>query len=177
MLWLGGKQRTPGLPRLREPLVGCAAPSPIRESDLRRRSRRSGGAAAAADSSGSGHLSSLSLTQTSQLQLSSFAIGLTQCAGTSGERLAHWLRGERRSCSDYHISAPTSPRATACSASPRERIRPPEATTLPGFPVAPFPSAASLSSAPSLRLPGCAASGRATPAPRAPRVPAIRWQR
>lgn len=172
MLWLGGKQWPPGLPRLGEPLAGCAAPLPIRESDLRRRSWQSGGAAAAADSSGSGHLSSLSLTQTSQLQLSSFAIGLTQCAGTSGERLAHWLRGERRSCSDYHISAPASPRATACSASPRERIRPPEATSLPGLPVTPFLAAASLSSAPSLRLPGCAA-----PAPRAPRVPAIRWQR
>lgn len=136
VLWLGGKQWPPGLPRLREPLTRCAAPLPIRESDLRRRSWRSRGAAAAADSSGSGHLSSLSLTQTSQLQLSSIAIGLTQCAGTSGERLAHWLRGARRSCSDYHISAPASPSATARSASPRERIRPPEATSLPRLRVA-----------------------------------------
>lgn len=181
VLWLGGKQWPPGLPRLREPLPGCAAPSPIRESDGSRPSWRSGGAAAAAaDSSGSGHLSlsSLSLTQTSQLQLSSIAIGLTQCAGTSGERLAHWLRGARRSCSDYHISAPASPRATARSASPRERIRPSEATSLPGRPMAPAPRPpASLSSAPSLRLPGRAASRRAAPAPRAPRVPLVRWLR
>lgn len=118
---------------------GCAAPSRIWESDLSRRSWRSGGAAAAADSHGSGHLSSLSLTQTSQLQLSSIAIGLTQRAGTSGERRAHWLRGARRSCSDYHISAPAPPRATARSASPQERIKPPEATSLPGRRVARVP--------------------------------------
>ncbi|XP_055459599.1 uncharacterized protein LOC129673736 [Psammomys obesus] len=127
VLWPGGKQWPPGLPRLWGPLPGCTAPSRIRESAGSRRSWRSGGAAAAADSRGSGHLSSLSLTQTSQLQLSSIAIGLTQRAGTSGERRAHWLRGARRSCSDYHISAPAPPRATARSASPRERIRPPEA--------------------------------------------------
>lgn len=122
-----------------KPLPGCAAPSQIWESDLSRRSWQSGGAAAAADSHGSGHLSSLSLTQTSQLQLSSIAIGLTQRAGTSGERRAHWLRGARRSCSDYHISAPAPPRATARSASPQERIKPPEATSLPGRRVARVP--------------------------------------
>ncbi|XP_047655299.1 uncharacterized protein LOC125138096 [Phacochoerus africanus] len=49
-LWLSGKQWPLGLPRLREPLPGCAAPSRIRESNLSRRSWRSGGAAAAADS-------------------------------------------------------------------------------------------------------------------------------
>nr|XP_040129304.1 uncharacterized protein LOC110597595 [Ictidomys tridecemlineatus] len=113
---------------LREPLPGCAAPSQIRESTLSPRSWRSRGAAAAADSARLGHLSSLSLTQTSLLQLSSIAIGLTQRAGTSGERRAHWLRGARRSCSDYHISALPLPSATDRSASPRERIRAPEAT-------------------------------------------------
>lgn len=127
-LWLSGKQWPLGLSRLREPLPGCAAPSRIGESNLSRRSWRSGGAAAAADSKRLGHLSSLSLTQTSLLQLSSIAIGLTQRAGTSGERLAHWLRGVRRSCSDYHISASLLPCATDRSASPRERIRAPEAS-------------------------------------------------
>jgi len=48
--------------------------------------------------------SPLSLTQTSLLQLSPLAIGLTSCAGTSRPRGAHWLRAVRRSCSDYHIS-------------------------------------------------------------------------
>lgn len=140
MLCLGGKEWPPGVAKAGEkPLPGCAAPSRIWESDLSRRSWRSGGAAAAADSCGSGHLSSLSLTQTSQLQLSSIAIGLTQRAGTSGERRAHWLRGARRSCSDYHISAPAPPRATARSASPQERIKPPEATSLPGRRVARVP--------------------------------------
>lgn len=127
-LWLSGKQWPLGLPRLREPLPGCAAPSRIRESNLSRRSWRSGGAAAAADSARLGHLSSLSLTQTSQLQLSSIAIGLTQSAGTSGERRAHWLRGARRSCSDYHISASPLRCATDRSASRREKIRAPEVT-------------------------------------------------
>lgn len=49
--------------------------------------------------------SPLSLTQTSLLQLSPLAIGLTSCAGTSRLCGAHWLRAARRSCSDYHISA------------------------------------------------------------------------
>nr|XP_039324551.1 uncharacterized protein LOC101036611 isoform X2 [Saimiri boliviensis boliviensis] len=127
-LWLSGKQWPLGLPKLKGPLPGCAAPSQIRESNLSRRSWRSGGAAAAADSARLGHLSSLSLTQTSLLQLSSIAIGLTLRAGTSGERRAHWLRGAGRSCSDYHISASPQPCATDRSASPRERIRDPEAT-------------------------------------------------
>lgn len=114
-----------GLPRPSEPLAGRAAPWRVGESTWSRRSWRSGGAAAAADSARLGHLSSLSLTQTSLLQLSSIAIGLTQRAGTSGERRAHWLRGARRSCSDYHISAPLRPCATDRAASPRERIRAP----------------------------------------------------
>ena len=114
-----------GLPRLSQPLPGRAAPSRIGESNCSRRSWRSGGAAAAEDSARLGHLSSLSLTQTSLLQLSSIAIGLTQRAETSGERRAHWLRGARRSCSDYHISAPPRPSATGRAASPRERIRAP----------------------------------------------------
>lgn len=101
-------------------MPGGAAPSRIRESTLSRRSWRSGGAAAAADSARLGHLSSLSLTQTSLLQLSSIAIGLTQRAGTSDEGRAHWLRGARRSCSDYHISAPPPRCATA---RPRARGR------------------------------------------------------
>lgn len=143
-LWLSGKQWPLGLPRLREPLPGCAAPSRIWESNLSRRSWRSRGAAAAADSARLGHLSSLSLTQTSQLQLSSIAIGLTQRAGTSGERRAHWLRGARRSCSDYHISASPPPCATDRSASPRERIRAPEATSSGLRPLSPEARAARL---------------------------------
>lgn len=49
--------------------------------------------------------SPLSLTQTSLLQLSPLAIGLTSPTGTSLLRGAHWLQAARRSCSDYHISA------------------------------------------------------------------------
>lgn len=113
------------LPRPSQTLPSRAAPSRIGESHCSRRSWRSGGAAAAEDSARLGHLSSLSLTQTSLLQLSSIAIGLTQRAETSGERRAHWLRGARRSCSDYHISAPPRPCATGRAASPRERIRAP----------------------------------------------------
>lgn len=154
-----------------KPLPGCAAPSQIWESDLSRRSWQSGGAAAAADSHGSGHLSSLSLTQTSQLQLSSIAIGLTQRAGTSGERRAHWLRGARRSCSDYHISAPAPPRATARSASPQERIKPPEATSLPGRGVAWVSGRRLLVHRPFPRLPGRAVSCPGIPALRAPGLP------
>nr|XP_008519722.1 PREDICTED: uncharacterized protein LOC103551842 [Equus przewalskii] len=130
--------------QLREPLPGCAAPSRIGESNLSRRSWRSGGAAAAADSARLGHLSSLSLTQTSLLQLSSIAIGLTQRAGTSGERRAHWLRGAGRSCSDYHISASSLPSATDRSASPRERIRAPGATCSGLRPLSPAARAARL---------------------------------
>lgn len=154
MLWQGGKQWSPGLPRLREPLPGCALPSRIPESDLSRWSWRSGGAAAATDSHGSGHLSSLSLTQTSQLQLSSIAIGLTQSAGTSGERRAYWLRGARCSCSDYHISARAPLRATARPASLLKRIRPPEATSHLGSRRPRSLAAASLSSVPSPGLEG-----------------------
>lgn len=130
-----GKSGPGGLPTRGAPLPGCTAPSGIRESSASRRSWRSGGAAAAAGSARRGHLSLpyLSLTQTSLLQLSPIAIGLTRRAGTSGERRAHWLRGARRSCSDYHISAsPPPPRATGRSASPRERIRAPGAP--PGLP-------------------------------------------
>ncbi|KAM5262268.1 uncharacterized protein RBU33_022958 [Hipposideros larvatus] len=143
-LWLSGKQWPRGLPRLREPLPGCTAPSRIGASTLSRRSWRSGGAAAAADSARLGHLSSLSLTQTSRLQLSSIAIGLTQRAGTSGERRAHWLRGARRSCSDYHISALPPPGATDRSASPRERIRAPRGHLLGASPRSPDARAARL---------------------------------
>lgn len=186
-LWLSGKQWPLGLPRLRKPLPGCAAPSRIWVSNLSRRSWRSRGAAAAADSARLRHLSSLSLTQTSQLQLSSIAIGLTQRAGTSGERRAHWLRGARRSCSDYHISASPPLCATDRSASPRERIRAPEATSSGLRPLSPEARAArllwllaflSFSCPPPVLLPGGAvsalASCRADPPPCAPGVPAIR---
>lgn len=159
-LWLSGRQWPRGLPRLGAPLPGCAAPSRLGEATARRRSWRSGGAAAAADSARRGHLSSLSLTQTSLLQLSSIAIGLTQRAGTSGERRAHWLRGARRSCSDYHISASPPPGATGRSASPRERIRLPEAAGS-GLRRAP----------PMLALPGCSGFWPPSPAPPAPAPP------
>lgn len=132
------------MPKLKEPLLGCAAPSRIWESNLSRRSWWSGGAAAAADSARLGHLSSLSLTQTSLLQLSSIAIGLTQRAGTSGERRAHWLQGARRSCSDYHISVSQPLCATDRSASSRERIRAPEATCSGLSPFSPDARAAGL---------------------------------
>ncbi|CAI9156390.1 unnamed protein product [Rangifer tarandus platyrhynchus] len=132
-LWLSGKQWPLGLPRLREPAARLRRALADRgvqfkPAELAER-RRCGGA----DSARLGHLSSLSLTQTSLLQLSSIAIGLTQRAGTSGERRAHWLRGARRSCSDYHISASQPRCATDRSASPRER---PAAPPAPSPPVA-----------------------------------------
>ncbi|EPY80166.1 hypothetical protein CB1_000853003 [Camelus ferus] len=114
---------------------------------------------------------------------SSIAIGLTQRAGTSGERRAHWLPGARRSCSDYHISASLLPCATDRSASPRERIRAPEAACSGLWQISPEARAAlllwllaSLSSCP---LPCSSASSalascRAAPPPCAPGVPAVR---
>lgn len=185
-LWLSGKQWPLGLPRLREPAArlrrALADPGvQFKPAELAER-RRCGGA----DSARLGHLSSLSLTQTSLLQLSSIAIGLTQRAGTSGERRAHWLRGARRSCSDYHISASLPRCATDRSASPRERIRAPEATRSglrPLSPGAPAALAFGLPSPPSappfpLLLAGRAASAlascRAAPPPCAPGVPAVR---
>lgn len=185
-LWLSGKQWPLGLPRLREPAARLRRALADRgvqfkPAELAER-RRCGGA----DSARLGHLSSLSLTQTSLLQLSSIAIGLTQRAGTSGERRAHWLRGARRSCSDYHISASLPRCATDRSASPRERIRAPEATRSglrPLSPGAPAALAFGLPSPPSappspLLLAGRAASAlascRAAPLPCAPGVPAVR---
>lgn len=124
-------------------------------------------------------LASLSLTQTSLLQLSPLAIGLTQRAGTSGERRAHWLRGARRSCSDYHISAPPRPCATDRAARPRDGIRAPRPPAL-GPPLS--PGARRPADRASASLSGCRSSSRplprsfpaAPPGPSPPVAPLLR---
>lgn len=168
-----GAARPPRPRRSGSPIGGGGAGGAGGAAALRRRRTRRGWA-----------LSSLSLTQTSLLQLSSIAIGLTQRAGTSGERRAHWLRGARRSCSDYHISAPPPPCATDRAARPRDglgapalpRRSPPGRSGL-GLPLR-LPRL--LPPPPSLlpgRAAGALAAGRAAPPPSAPGVPARRVAR
>lgn len=63
-------------------------------------------ASAAAGVSADHTLSSLSLTQTSLLQLSSISIGVTQGEATSALPLADWLSSAPSSWSYYHITSP-----------------------------------------------------------------------
>lgn len=161
-----GGDSGPGAARRRLALADRGVQSEAAEQAEQAERRRCGGGGLGAARA----LSSLSLTQTSLLQLSPIAIGLTQRAGTSGERRAHWLRGARRSCSDYHISAPPRPCATGRAARPRDGIR------APGQP-APGPPSSRGARRPAERAPASLSGGRSSsrPLPRAfPAAPLLR---
>lgn len=167
----GAHDAAPGARR--GPAARCSAGSARSESGdgagtARRGAVRCGGAAVPDWALAARALASpLSLTQTSLLQLSPLAIGLTSCAGTSRLRGPHWLRAARRSCSDYHISASGGAAAPA-RASRRQLLLAPHLYFPLYFLLVAFLYPRRLSSvAPFIFLPGPAQAPLPLPPPRA----------